>query len=114
MSIEELSPERALEILRGMDSGEIEFNPARQRHPCHVRYAAWGGIIVTIFDDGGEWDYVDEIHAGYAVWNPENPLDNPHREIFHWEPKNWIKWENPTWDDTDHSGPKGLPSNATL
>jgi len=112
--MKELSPERALEILRGMDSGEIKFTFAKSKHPCEVCYYGYPRIGVTVFDDGGEWDYIDQVQEGDLVWNPDKPLNSEHRDIFFWEPTNWKRWVNPDWDDTDHSGPKGFPSNAAL
>jgi len=110
----ELSPERALEILCGMDSGEIKFIPIDSLQACHPRYFGYPDIEVTVFDDGGEWDYVDHIKEGNLIWDPDCALDEEHKPVFFWQPTNWRKWANSFWNDTIHPGPMDFPSNAAL
>mgnify|MGYP001396175684 CR=1 FL=1 len=95
-----LTPDEVLAFLLQVESGTITLTTEREPQLIYagqVRYQASNGWVVSIFNDCGSWDYVEEIVVkddevfSFADIPSEHPL-------YAYEPSDeiaWMRWQFP-------------------
>ena len=59
---------------------------------CHVHYTFANGVILRVFNDAGDWDYIDAMQADDGLWvklweQDEPPEDTEALQVLiYWHP----------------------------
>ena len=82
-----------ISVLDAIDRGEVAVRIASADLPS-VEFQATNGWAFRVFDDCGDWDYVDEICAPGGDWfDPwEDGLSTEWDAVKYWRPMNEDAW----------------------
>jgi len=93
--IPRLTPDDVLAFLLQVESGAVVLTAEKEPqlvYAGHVRYLASNGWLVTLFNDCGEFDYLDSIDIGgeEVFAYDEVTVDSP---LFAYHPSDAVAWE---------------------
>lgn len=88
-----------LALLQAVDAGDAvaTLEPQDSWPNSTTPVFRLGDLCIAVFNDCGDWDYVERVRVGGAEWQEIEP----HDPLFNFRPEHPLRWP---WPDPDPAG----------